>query len=164
MESRYELLSGSISCMYHDIQKIERTEMAKYGLKGPHAQCLLAMMKHAEGITAARLCEVCEKDKAAISRILAELAEAGMVLRESRNGTRYRALLRLTEGQGGCRCGYGKSPSGGGTGRQRLRRRRAGSVLPGDVHYFRKSAQAVQRRFGEKRRIRIYLRSIYDAY
>ena len=97
MESRYELLSGSISCMYHDIQKIERTEMAKYGLKGPHAQCLLAMMKHAEGITAARLCEVCEKDKAAISRILAELAEAGMVLRESRNGTRYRALLRLTE-------------------------------------------------------------------
>lgn len=97
MESRYELLSGSISCMYHDIQKIERTEMAKYGLKGPHAQCLLAMMKHAEGITAARLCEVCEKDKAAISRILAELAEAGMVLRESRNGSRYRALLRLTE-------------------------------------------------------------------
>ena len=76
MESRYELLSGSISSMYHDIQKIERTEMAQYGLKGPHAQCLLAMKKHPEGITAARLCEVCEKDKAAVSRILAELEEA----------------------------------------------------------------------------------------
>lgn len=97
MESRYELLSGSISCMYHDIQRIERMEMAKYGLKGPHAQCLLAMKKYAEGITAARLCEVCEKDKAAISRILSELAEAGMILRENRNGSRYRALLRLTE-------------------------------------------------------------------
>ena len=48
MESRYELLSGSISCMYHDIQRIERVEMAKYGLKGPHAQCLLAMKKHPE--------------------------------------------------------------------------------------------------------------------
>ena len=87
MENRYELLSSSISCMYHDIQKIERMEMAKYDLKGPHAQCLLAMKKYAEGITAARLCEVCEKDKAAVSRILAELAEAGMVFRENRNGS-----------------------------------------------------------------------------
>ena len=97
MESRYETLSGSISSMYHDIQKIERTEMAHYGLKGPHAQCLLAMKKHPEGITAARLCEVCEKDKAAVSRILAELEEAGMILRENRNGSRYRAILLLTD-------------------------------------------------------------------
>lgn len=97
MESRYELLSGSISCMYHDIQKIERVEMAKYGLKGPHAQCLLAMLKHPEGITSARLCEVCEKDKAAISRILSELGAAGMIFREDRNGSRYRAKLFLTE-------------------------------------------------------------------
>lgn len=97
MENRYELLSGSISSMYHDIQRIERTEMAQYGLKGPHAQCLLAMKKHPEGITAARLCQVCEKDKAAVSRILAELEAAGMILRENRNGSRYRASLLLTE-------------------------------------------------------------------
>ena len=96
MESRYELLSGSISCMYHDIQKIERVEMARYGLKGPHAQCLLAMRKHPEGITAARLCEACDKDKAAVSRILGELETAGMVRREIRNGSRYRASLTLT--------------------------------------------------------------------
>jgi DNA-binding MarR family transcriptional regulator len=97
MESRYELLSGSISCMYHDIQKIERVEMAKYGLKGPHAQCLLAMKRHPEGITAARLCEACDKDKAAVSRILGELEAAGMVSRENRNGSRYRASLSLTQ-------------------------------------------------------------------
>lgn len=97
MENRYELISASISSMYHDIQKIERIEMAEYGLKGPHAQCLLAMKKHPQGITAARLCEICEKDKAAVSRILAELEEAGMILRENRNGSRYRASLTLTE-------------------------------------------------------------------
>lgn len=97
MESRYELLSGAISCMYHDIQKIERVEMARYGLKGPHAQCLLAIKKHPEGITAARLCEVCEKDKAAVSRTLAELEEVGMIYRENRNGSRYRSALMLTE-------------------------------------------------------------------
>ena len=97
MENRYELISGSISCMYHDIQKIERVEMARYGLKGPHAQCLLAIKKHPEGITAARLCEVCEKDKAAVSRTLAELEEVGMIYRENRNGSRYRSALMLTE-------------------------------------------------------------------
>lgn len=97
MENRYELISASISSMYHDIQKIERIEMAKYGLKGPHAQCLLAIKKHPQGITAARLCEICEKDKAAVSRILAELDNAGMVLRENRNGSRYRASLTLSE-------------------------------------------------------------------
>ena len=97
METRYEAFSSAISCMYHDIQKIERTEMSGYGLKGPHAQCLLAMGRHPEGITAAQLCEVCEKDKAAISRILAELEQAGMILREKRNGTVYRAKLYLTE-------------------------------------------------------------------
>ena len=97
METRYELISGSVSSMYHDIQKIERMEMAKYGLKGPHAQCLLAMKRHPEGITAARLCEVCDKDKAAISRTLGELEAAGMVRRENRNGSRYRANLVLTD-------------------------------------------------------------------
>lgn len=97
MENRYEMISASISSMYRDIQKLERMEMAKYDLKGPHAQCLLAMRRHPEGITAARLCEICEKDKAAVSRILSELEEAGMILRENRNGSRYRANLRLSQ-------------------------------------------------------------------
>lgn len=97
MIRRYELLSSSVSCIYHDIQKIERVEMAKFGLKGPHAQCLLAMSRYPEGITAARLCEVCEKDKAAISRTLVELEQTGLVLRTARNGIRYRAQLTLTE-------------------------------------------------------------------
>ncbi|MBQ3192540.1 MAG: winged helix-turn-helix transcriptional regulator [Oscillospiraceae bacterium] len=96
MESRYELFSAAISSMHHDIQKIERMEMAHYGLKGPHAQCLLALRRYPEGLTAARLCEVCEKDKAAISRILTELESAGMVTREQKNGSRYRAALYLT--------------------------------------------------------------------
>ena len=97
MVRKYELFSSSVSCMHHDIQKIERTEMAKFGLKGPHAQCLLAMSRYPEGLTAARLCEICEKDKAAISRTLAELEQSGMVLRTDRNGKRYRANLTLTE-------------------------------------------------------------------
>ena len=97
MISKYELFSSSVSCLYHDIQKIERVEMANFGLKGPHAQVLLAMSRYPEGITSARLCEICEKDKAAISRSVAELEQAGLLKRTERNGIRYRALLLLTE-------------------------------------------------------------------
>lgn len=97
MLGRYELLSSSISSMYHDIQKIERVEMAKFGLKGPHAQCMLAMSRYPGGLTARELCEICDKDKAAISRTVSELEQAGMVVRDECNGSRYRALLTLTQ-------------------------------------------------------------------
>lgn len=97
MISRYELFTASIASVYHDIQKIERTEMAQFGLKGPHAQCLLNMSHFPEGITASRLCDICEKDKAAISRTLGELEKMELVSRETTNGNRYRARLMLTE-------------------------------------------------------------------
>lgn len=97
MTERYELFSSSVSCLYRYVQKIERTEMAHYGLKGPHAQCLLMISRYPEGITASQLCEVCDKDKAAISRTLAELEQAEMIIRSTEDGKRYRVGLRLTE-------------------------------------------------------------------
>lgn len=97
MVSRFEQFCTSISGIYRSIQKIERVEMAKYGLKGPHAQCLLAMERYPEGITAARLCDICEKDKAAISRTVAELEQTGLVLRSNPDGKRYRSSLVLTK-------------------------------------------------------------------
>ena len=96
MLHRFQQFSTAISCLYHDIQKIERVEMAKYALKGPHAQCLLVMAGFPEGITSAELTEQCEKDKAAISRAVAELEEAGLLVRCQRDGLRYRARLVLT--------------------------------------------------------------------
>ena len=97
MISRFEHFAAAISGIHRDIQKIERTEMEHYGLKGSHAQCLLAMHRYPKGITAARLCEVCGKDKAAVSRMMAELEEKGMVCRAAEGGNRYRAVLKLTQ-------------------------------------------------------------------
>lgn len=97
MIRRFEVFSGAISCIYRHIQKIERAEMARYGLKGPHVQCMLALLRYPEGVTAAQLCEICDKDKAAISRTVAELVEAGMVVRCGTGSKRYRVQLRLTE-------------------------------------------------------------------
>lgn len=97
MIDRFSQFCTSIASIQRSIMKIERVEMAKYGLKGPHANCLVAMARYPEGITAARLCEVCDKDKAAISRTLSELEQAGMILRQDPEGKRYRSLLRLSE-------------------------------------------------------------------
>lgn len=97
MISRFERFSNSIFCIYRDIQKIQRTEMARYGMKGAHTQCLLVMSHHPEGITASQLSEICDKDKAAISRTVAELEQKGLVQREVKSNGGYRAALKLTD-------------------------------------------------------------------
>ena len=97
MITRFEQFSSSVACIYRNIQKIERVEMAKYGLKGPHAQALLAMSRYPEGITSGALVKLCDKDKAAISRTVSELEREGMICRVGRNGNLYRAALMLTE-------------------------------------------------------------------
>lgn len=97
MLSRYEQFSSIISSIYRSIQKIEREEMIQYGFKGAYAQYLAAISRHPDGVTAAQLCEICDKDKAAISRVVAEMEEKGLVERGGDSENRYRALIRLTE-------------------------------------------------------------------
>ena len=97
MIRKYELFSSFVSCLYYDIQKIERVEMANFGLKGPHAQVLMVLNRYPEGITSTELCAYCEKDKAAVSRSVAELEQKGLLKRSLQSGSSYRALLVLTE-------------------------------------------------------------------
>ena len=97
MIERFAQFCASIASIQRSILKIERVEMAKYGLKGPHANCLVAISRYPDGITAARLCDICDKDKAAISRTVSELEKAGMVLRRDPEGKRYRSVLQLSE-------------------------------------------------------------------
>ena len=70
MLNRFEQFTSAISALCRDVQKIERDEMEKQGLRGAFAQYLLAISRYPEGITASALCEVCDKDKAAVSRII----------------------------------------------------------------------------------------------
>lgn len=97
MVGRYEMFSVAISSIYKYIQKIERDEMIKLGLKGPHAQCLTTLLRFSDGLTLSRLCELCDKDKAAISRAVSELESKGFVYREKVNSSSYNALLKLTD-------------------------------------------------------------------
>lgn len=95
MVTRYEQFCFAISGIYRDIQKIERDEMIKRGFKGACAQYLMVMRRFPDGITAAQLCELCDRDKAAVSRVLAEMEDKSLVLRD--NSHPYRASVCLTE-------------------------------------------------------------------
>lgn len=97
MSTRFEQFSSSIYGIYRDILKIQRAEMVKHGLRGSYALYLTALNHNPEGLTATQLCETCDKDKAAISRVIAELESKGLVTRVSQNDTFYRAKLKLTD-------------------------------------------------------------------
>ncbi len=97
MVTRFEQFASSIANIYKQIQKIERDEMVTYGFKGSFAQYLLAIRRHEDGLTSSKLCEICDKDKAAISRFVAEMEEKGLLYRELQRYNRYRARLKLTE-------------------------------------------------------------------
>lgn len=95
MITRFSHFTAHISEIYWMIQKIEREEMERLGLRGSQAQCLVAISHHSEGVTAAELCTLCEKDKASISRTIADLIARNLVHRVGSGA--YRAALCLTE-------------------------------------------------------------------
>ena len=97
MLSRYEQFSFLISVIYRHIQKIERDEMVKRGYKGSFAQYLSAIGRFPDGVTSVQLCEMCDKDKAAVSRAVTEMEAYGLIRREAEGETFYRARLVLTE-------------------------------------------------------------------
>lgn len=97
MRSRYEQFSSVISTIYRCVQKIERDEMEKYGYKGAYAQYLAALSRHPKGLTSRQLCEICDKDKAAISRVIGEMEDKKLVERVGDGDSMYRAKLFLTE-------------------------------------------------------------------
>ncbi len=98
MEERFEAFVGLITQIYKSIQKIKGLEMTEQGLRGNHTMCLYNLGRHPDGLTCAQLTTLCEEDKAAISRTLAELETRGYVRREAPAGSgKYRAKLLLTE-------------------------------------------------------------------
>ena len=91
---RFERFASVISAITRHLHRIMSEEMEKYGLRGPFAVYLMALHRNPQGVTAARLCDICEKNKAAVSRALAELEELKLIERENLG---YRAKILLTE-------------------------------------------------------------------
>ena len=94
MNQRFQSFVTGITICYKYIQRIKSMEMTELGWKGTHVMCLFFLHRNPEGITAARLSQLCAEDKAAISRSVAFLQQEGYLVAV---GSRYRANLVLTE-------------------------------------------------------------------
>ena len=64
-----------------------------YGLKGFYLVYLISVYRSADGITAAELASLCGRDKADVSRAVADLQAKGLIEKTEQ----YRAKLRLTD-------------------------------------------------------------------
>lgn len=95
MTQRFETFTTAIAQIHRCIQRLKSQEMGELGLKGNHVACLFHLGRHPEGLTSAELCALCEEDKAAVSRTVAELESRGLLARSGVQ--RYRSLLTLTE-------------------------------------------------------------------
>ena len=91
--ARFSLAISEIDRCWH---KLAAEEMAKYELNSPHAVYLTALYTFKEGVTAAKLGELCCKNKADVSRMVSIMEQKGLVTRESVSNNLYRGLLKLT--------------------------------------------------------------------
>ncbi len=97
MIGRFATFTLAISEISRYWNKIAAEEMKAYDLKGAHAVYLVALHRNTDGVTATNLCEICNKDKAEISRAVSLMQKRGLVKKENVTTNTYRAKISLTE-------------------------------------------------------------------
>ena len=95
MKERFETFTVLITKISRSIRRIKTEEMGEFSLKAPHVSCLYYIYK-AKALTAKHLCELCEEDKASISRSLEYLETEGFLVR-SKEDRKYKMPIELTE-------------------------------------------------------------------
>ncbi len=96
MEDRFELFTTLMTKISRNIRRIKTKEMAEFDLKTPHTSCLYYLYK-VGGMTAKELCDICDEDKAAISRSIDFLEKQEFIECDSKADKRYKSELYLTE-------------------------------------------------------------------
>ena len=95
MQQRFETFTVLISGINRNIRRIKAEEMEEFDLKSHHVSCIYYLYMQ-DGLTARELCDLCEEDKANISRALEYLEKQGYISRDAAH-KRYRSPLSLTE-------------------------------------------------------------------
>ena len=95
----FEDFVGIVGALHKELARIKAAEAERLGFKGGDVMCLYYLVKHPEGLTAVELARLTDVSRAAMSRTVAGLSEAGLVevAEEQNGGSRYRAPIRLTE-------------------------------------------------------------------
>ena len=96
MQERFQTFTVMIARLNRCIRKIKTEEMAELNLKSPHVSCLYYLYK-SDSLTSKELCDICEEDKANISRSIEFLEKNGYLVCRSRTEKRYKSPLVLTE-------------------------------------------------------------------
>ena len=94
---RFEVFTLALSEIMSNWNKIATEELRPYGLKGGYVVYLIALFKAPEGLTAANLSQMCNRDKAEVSRAIKALEEKDFVSRTNTTVTNYRANITLTK-------------------------------------------------------------------
>ena len=94
MIERFEHFTLSIFNINRYWNKIATEEMKKYGLRGAYALYLVILAGYGGQITASKLAELCQRDKADVSRALSAFQQKGLL--EPHEGAKYRATPVLS--------------------------------------------------------------------
>ena len=92
--ARFEQFTVSVFSITRYWNKIATEEMKEHGLKGGYALYLIILADSEDDLTAARLSEITQRDKADVSRAIALFQKQGLV--ENYGENRYRAPIVLT--------------------------------------------------------------------
>lgn len=95
MEERFRNFTLLMNSINRSIHKLKTVEMAEFDLKSSHVSCLYYLYK--EEMTATELSEICDEDKANISRAVKYLEENGYLECRSKARKRYQSPICLTE-------------------------------------------------------------------
>ncbi len=95
MKERFEKFTVLITKISRSIRRIKTEEMDEFSLKAPHVSCLYYIYKE-KALTSKHLCELCEEDKASVSRSLDYLEGEGFLIRNKEDG-KYKTPIELTE-------------------------------------------------------------------
>ena len=78
------------------ITKLKSKYMANYGLGSTHTMCIRKLYMSKNGLTRTQISELCELDKAQVSRITGELVQKGYVT-EGPSRSNYKRRVMLTD-------------------------------------------------------------------
>lgn len=78
------------------IHKLKSKYMTHYGLTSAHTMCIRYLDTSKEGLTRMELAEMCDIDKAQISRTVNELCAKGYLTETENESNNYRKRLKLT--------------------------------------------------------------------
>ena len=96
MQERFQTFTVLLARLNRCIRKIKTEEMSEFDLKSPHVSCLYYLYK-ADSLTSKELCDICEEDKANVSRSIEFLEKNGYLVCRSKKEKRYKSPLVLTE-------------------------------------------------------------------